>query len=206
MASTSRLFSVLAVSGLTFVLTLALTLDFTACGINVKEGKNGGDKEVTINSPVGDMHVGKDVQASDTGLSVYPGAKLVEKDDDHGSDRANVNISTSLFGLKVVVVKFVSEDSADKLVTFYENDLKRYGHVLTCNRSGGSDVNVDIHKDKGAKNSKELSCSGNGKGDTVELKVGTDSNFHIAAITPKGKGAEFALVYVRTHSEDDSTI
>jgi len=203
MARTSQLFSVLAVSSLSFGLAFGLA----GCGVRVKESKNNsGDKDVTIQSPVGNMHVGKDVQASDTGLSIYPGARLVEKDDDGGSDRANVNISTSLFGLKLVVVKYASDDAPDKLIAFYMNDLKRYGHVLSCNRSGGADVNVDIHGDKNSKHSKELSCSGDGKGETVELKVGTDSNSHIVAVTPKGKGAEFALVYVRTHSEDDSTI
>jgi len=40
----------------------------------------------------------------------------------------------------------------------------------------------------------------------VELKVGTDNNAHIVAVTPKGKGAEFALVYVRARSDEDSTI
>ena len=200
MVNTSRRFSILAV--------LAVSFGLAACGVWVKEGKNNnGDKDVTIKSPVGNMHVGKDVQASDTGLSVYPGAKLVEKDDDGGSDRANVNISTSLFGLKLVVVKYVSDDAPDKLIAFYSNDLKRYGRVLSCNRSGGPDVNVDIHgDDKDSKHSKELKCSGDGKGDTIELKVGTDSNSHIVAVTPKGKGAEFALVYVRTRTDDDSTI
>ena len=71
----ARLLSALAVSG--------LSLSIAACGINVKEKDNGkGDKDVTIQSPVANLHVGKDVKGADTGIAVYPGAKLIEKDDD----------------------------------------------------------------------------------------------------------------------------
>jgi hypothetical protein len=208
MASASfsvRLVSVFAVSG--------LSLSIVACGINVKERDNGkGDKDVTIQSPVANMHVGKDVKGSDTGIAVYPGAKLVEKDDDNGSDRANVNISTPFFGLKLVVVKYVSDDAPQKLVDFYTNDLKRYGTILHCNKSGSDadwHIGYDSHDngshDKSSRGD-QLSCSGDGKGDTVELKVGSNNNAHVVAITPKGKGAEFALVYVHARSDNDSTI
>ena len=185
-----------------------LALGLAACGVNVKETKNGnGDKDVTIQSPVGNLHVGKDAQGADTGLTVYPGAKVVEKDDDGGSDRANVNISTPLFGLKLVVVNYVSDDPPQKLVDFYTNDLKRYGKILKCNKSGSDadwHIGTDSHDKPNQPNA--LSCSGDGKGETVELKVGTNNNAHVVAVTPKGKGAEFALVYVHARSENDSTI
>lgn len=188
------------------VLTSLLALSLSACSVNVKEKQNAnGDKDVTIQSPVGNMHVGKDVEGADTGLSVYPGARLVKKDDDKGSDSANLNISTALFGLKLVVVKYASDDSPEKLVAFYTNDLKKYGKVLECKKEGmGPDVNVNIDSDDKPKSSSENKCTGDGKGETIELKVGPSSNHHIVAVTPKGKGSEFALVYVRTR--DDSTI
>jgi len=187
---------------------VCLSFGLAACGINVKEKDHGsGDKDVTIQSPVGNLHVGKDVHGSDTGLTVYPGAKVVEKDDDGGSDRANVNISTPFFGLRLVVVKYTSDDPPQKLVDFYANDLKRYGKILQCNKSGTNadwHVGIDSHDKPGHSN--ELTCSGDGKGDTVELKVGTNNNAHVVAVTPKGKGAEFALVYVHARSENDNTI
>jgi len=191
--------SALAVSG--------LSLGLAACGINVKEKDNGkGDKDVTIQSPVANLHVGKDVKGADTGIAVYPGAKLVEKDDG-GSDRANVNISTPFFGLKLVVVKYASDDPPQKLVDFYSHDLKRYGKILQCHKSGSDadwHVGIDSHDKPG--HSDQLTCSGDDKGDTVELKVGSNNNAHVVAITPKGKGAEFALVYVHARSDNDSTI
>jgi len=106
-----------------------------------------------------------------------PEAKLVEKDDNGGSDRANVNISTPFFGLKLVVVKYASDDAPQKLVDFYTNDLKRYGKILQCNKSGSDadwHVGIDSHDKPGHRD--QLSCSGDGKGDTVELKVGSNNN------------------------------
>jgi len=62
---------------------------------NQREGKDNGkgDKDVTIQSPVANMHIGKDVKGSDTGISIYPGAKLVEKDADHGSEPRATSVS-----------------------------------------------------------------------------------------------------------------
>lgn len=185
-----------------------LSVGWTACGIHVKEKDNGhGDKEVSIQTPVADLHVGKDVKGADTGMTVYPGARLVEKDDDGGSDRANLDISTPIFGLKLIVVKYLSDDAPQKLVDFYANDLRRYGKILKCTRSGvGADWNVGIHSDDRQKHPNELTCGGDGKGDTVELKVGSDNNAHIVAVTPKGNGAELVLVYMRARTDEDKTI
>ncbi len=193
-------------SPLPIVLSSLLALSLSGCNVNVKEKHNAnGDKEVNIQSPIADMHVGEDVKGEDTGISVYPGAKLVEKNDDGGSDRANFNLSTSIFGIKLVVVKYTSDDAPEKLVAFYTNDLKKYGKVLECRKSGmGPDVKVSIDSDDKPKNSNELKCTGDGKGETVELKVGPENNHHIVAVSLKGKGSEFALVYVRTR--DDKTI
>jgi hypothetical protein len=187
-----------------------LAFSLTACGVHVNEKSNGsGDKDVTIHSPVGNLHVGEDVKGGDTGIAVYPGAKLVEKSGDHDSDRANINISTPIFGLRLVVVKYTSDDSPQMLVDFYANELKRYGKVLQCKNSekgGDWHVGIDSDSDDKPKHGSEITCTGNDKGTTVELKVGTNNNAHIVAVTPKGKGAEFALVYVRAHSDNDSTI
>lgn len=185
----------------------ALSVSLAGCGIHVKEKDNGkGDKEVTIQTPVADLHVGKDVKGADTGMSVYPGARLVEKDDDGGSARANVNISTPIFDIRLVVVKYASDDAPQKLVDFYSNDLKRYGKILRCTKSGEGDWNVGLHSDDKQKNKNDLTCNGDGKGDTIELKVGSDNNAHIVAVSPKGTGSEFALVYVRTRGDSDNTI
>jgi len=49
-----------------------------------------------------------------------------------------------------------------------------------------------------------VACSDNDKGNSVELKVGTEDNQHIVAVEPSGNHTKFALVYVRTHGKDDT--
>ena len=51
-----------------------------ACSVNVKKGENGEDKKVDIHTPVGDIKVDKEADARDTGLPVYPGARLRHED------------------------------------------------------------------------------------------------------------------------------
>jgi hypothetical protein len=46
-----------------------------------------------------------------------------------------------------------------------------------------------------------LTCEGSG-GSGIELKVGRQSEQHIVAVEPEGKGSSFSLVYVRTHGKD----
>jgi hypothetical protein len=47
-----------------------------------------------------------------------------------------------------------------------------------------------------------LKCDSDG-GPVTELKVGTEDNQHVVAVEPRdsGKGATFALVYVRTRGK-----
>ena len=78
---------------------------------------------------------------------------------------------------------------------------------LVAGRWNGGDVNTEMHnKDKDKEGNKPVSCRDNGKGDSIELKVGTEENQHIVAVKPDGKGSRFALVYVRTHSGKDDMI
>ena len=107
----------------------------SACSINVKKEKNGEDKQVDINTPMGGIHVSKEVNPEDVGIAVYPGATLKEKG--NGEDKsANVNISSFGFGLKVVALQYESKDSPDKVVAYYKDQLKKYGDVLVCHTTG----------------------------------------------------------------------
>jgi hypothetical protein len=180
-----------------------------ACTVNVKKGENGEEKKVDIETPVGGIHVDKGADARDTGLSVYPGAKL-KKEETDGEKSANVNISAGAFGLKVVAIEFLSDDSPDKVAAYYKDQLKRFGTILQChttNRHGDAgDFDVHLGKDDD-KGSSQLSCE-NSTGNTLELKVGTKQSQHIVSISPqeKGKGTDFALVFVQTRGGDKDTI
>ena len=174
----------------------AAILLLSACSVNVRKDQNGQDKQVDIRSPLGGIHVGKGVNPDDVGIAVYPGATLKEKE--NGEDKsANVNLSGFGYRLKVVALEYESKDSADKLVAFYKDQLKKYGSVLVCH-TASMNVNAGIRKHD---DSKELTCESDG-GHNVELKVGTRDDQHIVAIESSGSGSNFSLVYVRTHGKD----
>lgn len=184
-----------AVLGLALVTVLLLP----ACSVNVKKENNGEDKQVDINTPVGGIHVSKDASVADVGLAVYPGARLKQKGSNGDDKSANVNISGFGYGVRVVALEYESDDPPARLVSFYKDQLKKYGSVLVCHTSSHVEVNTDMKDlDHG---SHALTCDSN-RGDNIELKVGTKENQHIVAVEPDGKGASFSLVYVRTHGKE----
>jgi hypothetical protein len=179
---------------LLFVATLLL---LAACSVNVKKESNGQDKQVDIRTPFGGIHVNKDANPQEVGIAVYPGAHLKQKDE--GDDKsANVNISGFGYGVRVVALQYESNDSPDRVVNYYKEQLKRYGSVLVCHTSH-MDVNTDFKDHEGW--SHELSCEGS-SGTNIELKVGTKENQHIVAVEPQGSGSSFSLVYVRAHGKN----
>lgn len=169
-----------------------------ACSVNVKKEKNGQDKQVDINTPVGGIHVKNDVDPGDVGIAIYPGARLKPKDSNGDNKSANVNISGFGYGLRVIALQYESDDSPAKVVDYYKDQLKKYGNVLVCHTSH-LDVNADVKDHE--QGSHELTCEGTA-GVNVELKVGTKENQHIVAVEPEGKGSSFSLVYVRTHGQE----
>ena len=179
---------------------VGLAVLLPACSINVKKDANGQDKQVDIKTLLGGVHVSGQADVADVGLPVYPGARPKEKDSNGSDKSANVNISGFGFGIKVVALEYESDDSPDKLIDFYRDQLKRYGNVLECHTSSHLDVNMN-YSDNSDKNSHALTCD-NGHGNNVELKVGSKENQHIVAVEPEGRGSKFSLVYVRTHGKD----
>lgn len=179
--------------------SFAFLLILPGCSVNVKKEPNGQDKQVDINTFIGGIHVSKEADASDVGLAVYPGAQLKQKDSDGGDNGANVNISGFGLGIKVVALEYQTDDAPAKVLSFYKDQLKKYGNVLECRTSGHFNVNMGSHGSNDGTN--QLSCDGT-HGDNVELKVGTKNDQHIVAVEPAGKGSSFSLVYVRTHGKD----
>ncbi len=179
--------------------SIAALLLVAACSVNVKKEPNGEDKQVDINTLVGGVHVSKQADVSDIGLTVYPGARLKEKDSD-GDDSANVNISGFGYGIKVIALHYESDDAPAKVLSFYKDQLKKYGSVIECHTASlDLDMKMGSH---GSKNdSNDLTCEGK-TGNNIELKVGRKDDQHIVAVEPEGKGSSFSLVYVRTHGKD----
>ena len=168
--------------------TMVCLLALAGCAISEQKGENG-QKKVDIQTPFANLKVNTEVDANDTGLPLYPGARRKPRtpDNEHG---ANVNISGMGFGLKVAVVEFLSDDPPQKVLDFYRGKLKTMGgKFLECQHEFMSYTRKhDEH---------ELTCE-SGNSDGVELKVGRPENQHIVAVKPNGSGSDFALVFVQT--------
>jgi hypothetical protein len=157
-----------------------------ACEAKVTEDAASDDKNVDLRSPIGNLSVRTSMDAPDTGLPVYPGAKLLKDDEDDG-DSADVNISSPLFGLRVVAAEFASDDEPQKVVEFYRNEMKNFGDVVECRG------NVDFEVGDGG-GSKPV-CKEQASRD-VQLVAGTAENHRLIAVKPRGSGSEFAMVYI----------
>jgi hypothetical protein len=190
----STLVKVVAAAGLAALLVLP------ACSVNVKKEADGQDKQVDIHTLLGGVHVSNEAEVADVGLPVYPGARLKEKDSDGSNKSANVNISGFGYGLKVVAMEYESDAAPAKILSFYRDQLKKYGNVLECHTS---DLDLDMKMgEHGSQNDlNELTCGGD-HGNNIELKVGRKDDQHIVAVRPDGGGSSFSLVYVRTHGKD----
>lgn len=178
-------------------LALAVTGALSIPGLS--QDSESHDKPFDVRSSVGDMHVGDDADAKKIGVPLYPGARL-KTDENHS--QANLSLLTDSFGMKLLVANYVSDDTPDKVVSFYRDKLKKYGKVLECHsqKHGGD---VDVHdEDKDSSKGKELKCDAN-SGPVTELKVGTEDNQHVVAVEPADgtKGSKFALVYVYTRGK-----
>jgi hypothetical protein len=178
----------------------------SGCNIHAKHDEAGHESDVSISSPLGGLKVRTDkVDPKDTGMSVYPGARMKEKTDDHNDNKANVNIDTPWFGVKVVALTYLTDDPQEKVWDYYKKELSKYGHVLEC--KPGS---ADLHASSKQKN--ELTCNDkedDKKGmdihpEDVQLKVGTDDRQRIVGFKRSGKGTEFSLVYVVAREGKDS--
>jgi hypothetical protein len=177
---------------------------FPACSIDANNKDKNGETHVDIKSPVGDLHVSEQADIRDSGLTLYPGAKPAPKDDSDDKKSANVNLSLPGFSLKVVAAEFTSDDAPDKIIAYYDKELRRYGKPIQCHGDwSGGHVQSSPGKEEG---SKPVSCGHTGSGNSVELKVGTEGNQHVVAIKPNSSGSRFALVYVRMHTGSDKTI
>jgi hypothetical protein len=182
---------------------LAAIAVLPACSVNVKKEKNGDEKQVDISTPMGGIHVGKNVDPADVGMPVYPGARLKQSDSNGASKSANVNISGFGFGVRVVALEYQSDDTPAKLVAFYKDQLKQYGSVLECHTSRHLEVNPHMRMKDQDNSSHDLTCAANdANGNNIELKVGTRENQHIVSIEPEAGGSSFSLVFVRTHGKD----
>jgi hypothetical protein len=178
---------------------LVVTAGLTGClSVRTEKGANGEDKSVQVDTPFGGVHVNTNqTTASDLGLPLYPGAKMVADDDKHKS--ADVHLGFGEWQLRVRAVSYATPDSKEQVTAFYKKALGRYGDVITC--QGNSPIGAPTQTSEG------LTCAERGNnvkidsGDYgankngVELKAGSKRHQHIVGFEePKNGQTRFALV------------
>ena len=123
----------------------------------------------------------------DVGLQLYPKARLhKEKEDD--SPAANLGMWGNTFGFKLVILKYQSDDSPERVAAFYRKDLAKYGKVLDCSDPANNNTE-----------SSGLTC----KDDKPEpgamlFKAGTKEHQHLVGIKPDGGRSVFQLIYLES--------
>lgn len=167
-----------------FILAIALgSLWLAACDIDVKD--HGKEKHVDVRTPIGDISVRSNEDGVETGLPVYPGARLL-LDEDEESGSAEVKMGTSLFGLHLAATKFESSDAPQAIVDFYKDKMSTYGTVVECK----GDINFDGE-------SKEPVCKEEPGSPEIQLVAGTEESHRIVAVKPREGGSEFAIVSIQ---------
>lgn len=165
-----------------------------ACTISHNNDKESDNQKVEIKTPFAELKVGTDVSAQDTGMALYPGAR--ERKDSGDDHKANVQIGGDEFALKVVALKYLTDDSPDKVIDFYRKDLKKYGNVLECPKG--------IKESHSDSDDGEIRCSDSGSSEPgkLTLAVGIPKRQHLVSVKPNGKGSEFDLVYVNIRGKE----
>jgi hypothetical protein len=185
------------------VVGAVLLLSLSGCNMDVKKDEASGKKNVEITTPFGDLNVKNQADPKDTGLPVYPGATLKpSKHEDGGKEQATV--SMSLFGMRLAVLSYLSDDPPEKVSAWYREQMKGMTNYVECSHNGGDVGSVDIHENgSGNDLDKPVTCKGSDSGSgrkVTELKAGTQGNQKVVAIATRedGKpGTQFAIVRVQ---------
>ena len=179
---------------LTLLVASTVVLPLMACEIRVQRDADHRATDVDVDTPLGDVSVRTDAIPSDVGLPVYPGARSVVDGNEH--DNANVSIDSPFGDVRVAALKFESDAAPEAVAEYYRRVMETYGAVTVCRG--------EIDFDDGG-SGRAPRCKGR-RGRGIQVAVGTEGNFRLTAVKPRGVGSEFAVVYVRASSDlSDST-
>ncbi|HEX3660115.1 MAG TPA: hypothetical protein VHU89_01720 [Acidobacteriaceae bacterium] len=180
---------------------LGTLLFAVGCHVQVDKGKNGEDKTVRIETPLGGLHVRSDqTSATDLGLPVYPDAHLAP---DHDGDKsADVHLGFGQWQIRVQVVSYDTPDSKDKVIAFYRNAMGRFGDVIEC--QGNQAVGKPSMTGEGLSCSDEVKgtvhVNGVDTGSGLTLRAGSRRHQHIFALKDSDEGTRFALIELQLPS------
>lgn len=183
-----------ALAGLLLVGTLA---GLAGCHVQVDKGKNGEDKNVQIETPLGGLHVRSDeTTAGDLGLPVYPGAKPAG--DEQGDKSADVQMGFGEWQMRVEVVTYETPDAQSKVLAFYKKALGRFGEVISCD--GNKPVGTPPVTSEGLTCSEDHNAKMQVNGINVDedghftLRAGSKRHQHIFVLKSSDEGTRFSLV------------
>ena len=167
------------------IAAVVVAVALPACSITVEKDDRQERADVDVRTFAGNVSVRTNLAAVDTGLSVYPGAQPLREREEPGT--ADVNIGSSWFGVKVRAAKYQTDAAPDAIAAYYRKEMASLGPVTEC------EGNIDFKQ-----GSREPRCRHRLFAHERQLVVGRDDQHRIVAITPRGAGAEFNLVYVET--------
>ncbi|MGD0369131.1 MAG: hypothetical protein ABSA94_16880 [Acidobacteriaceae bacterium] len=174
---------------------LGTLLAAAGCHVEVDKGKNGEDKNVKIDTPLGGLHVRADqTSAVDLGLPLYPGAEIAPNRE--GDKSADVHFGFGQFQLRIKVVTYESPDSRDKVVAFYKNAMGRFGDVITCdgNHPVGSPSMTGEGLTCDEEHNSNVHVNGISDDSGFTLRAGSKHHQHIFVVKNGGEGTKFSLV------------
>lgn len=180
--------------------TLAASLFSVAgCHVQVDKDKNGDDKNVKVDTPLGGLHVrANQTTAADLGLPDYPGATIAP--DHEGDKSADVHMGFGHFQMRIRVVTYVSADNQSKVLAFYKNAMGRFGDVIECD--GGHPVGTPTMTSEGLSckedNHVHVNTDGNVHGldddNGLSLRAGSKRHQHILAFKTTSEGTKYTLI------------
>lgn len=179
------------------VLVLGAMLVAVGCHVQVDKGRNGEDKNVRVETPLGGLQVRSgETTAADLGLPAYPGAQLTP--DTEGDKSADVHMGFGKWQMHVQVVSYTTPDPQSKVIAFYKSALGSYGDVLTC--QGDKPVGTPTVTRGGLTCNEEGGSHVQVNGVNVEdandftLRAGSKHHQHIFALKSSGQGTRFTLI------------
>jgi hypothetical protein len=187
----AKTFGLVSAASLGILLTLA-----AGCRVDEHKSGDGKNDDVKIATPFGGMSVKTNgaVVEGGVGLSVYPGAVQVKKENGKDDGAADINMSFGSFHLGVKAISYRTPDSPDKILAFYRQDMAHFGSVILC--KGTTAVGTPDHTQDGLTCDKE-------KGNNIhvdddrsqeELKAGSKQHQHIVAIQTENGSTKIGLI------------
>ena len=187
----------------------ATVMAMLASGAALAEGKEGFSTPKRFSAGI---DVNPKPRVDETGLPMYPGA-MVERNDGENVKGVNLDLWFGSYGMKLVVVKLKTEDSAEQVEAFYRKALAERGDVLDCSRAARDARYTSRKAERRAeRDSKAVICSEMQVGDGDDKYVGRDGKVFKAgtrakqygvAVQTKGSGATFQLLHLEKRGGDE---